>query len=101
MTNRERIEAVLDYDTFQRALFMVEKQPWLASKNERFNELLSFCSQPEEQNLVLDIVERYTYVSGLELTRSLEQIAAKITNDWKCSPHDSVVVAMDRHGNKR
>lgn len=96
MTNRERLEAVLDYDSFQRALRLVEKQPWLASKNERFNELLSFCSHPGERDLVLDIVERYTYISGRDLTRSLEQIAAKITNDWKCGPQNSVVVAMDR-----
>lgn len=96
LTKLERLEATLDYDTFRRALLIVEKQVWLASKNDRLNELLSFCSDSDERNLILDIVERYTYISGIDLTRSLEQIAAKITNDWKCDPQDSVVVAMDR-----
>ncbi|MDK1377236.1 MULTISPECIES: hypothetical protein [unclassified Sinorhizobium] len=96
MTKFERLPMTLDEATFDRSLRLMENHTWIASKNDRFNELLMFCSRDEERSLVFDIVERYTYVDSEQLRQCLQQIAERITNEWKCGPQDSVIVAMDK-----
>lgn len=70
------------------------RQPWLKEKHEEICQLLfDDCTNPAEQELVLDLLSRFTYLTDEKYQQALEDIAKRITLEIDCAPDNTMIVA--------
>ncbi len=68
-------------------------QPWLSNKHTAVGELLEKCSSIQEQELVCELFERFTYIKLTHFEDFLQKASKIIVNDWKASIDKTIVVA--------
>ncbi|PHK30940.1 hypothetical protein VF13_39420, partial [Nostoc linckia z16] len=88
----DRAESVLSQSTFERIFGLTKKCPWLLGRQKELSSLSSECVSEDELLLVIDLLERFSYVDGPEVARRCAQIRDKIISDWSLSKEDTRIV---------
>ena len=57
-------------------------QNWLISRENKLLQTLDLCETIEEQNLLIDLLHRFVYINGSQLTEHLRGIADLICCEW-------------------
>ena len=92
--NKDRLSHKIEREIFEKVFNLSKVQPWLSEKSGEVLELLELCQTAPQQELTLDLLNRFHYVSDTKHRSDLRSLAAKITGDWKCVPTDTQVVAL-------
>ncbi len=92
--NEDRLAHRIEREIFEKVFNLSKEQPWLSDKSSEIMELLELCQTARQQELVLDLLNRFHYVSDAKHRADLRSLAATIADDWKCDPSDTQVVAL-------
>jgi hypothetical protein len=85
----------LSKDNFHILFRLSKKQPWLTDKYEELQQLLfADCSNQEQKDLILDLLNRFKYISGENFGLSLTEMAEDIVTDPDLSDETTQIVAM-------
>lgn len=84
----------LERDSFKNILNLHTKQPWTVHKQIQLYDLLDECQNLEEQNLILDLLSAYENFDENRAFEAFKSIYNQITNVWKLSPHNTLVIAL-------
>lgn len=86
-----RSTTVLTEQTFGQIFGLTAKQPWLATKYEEVLSLHNECDSEAKLSLILDLIGRFTYISGDQVELSAAQIRRVIETDWGLDPSDTAI----------
>lgn len=82
-------------DTFTQILSLTQKQPWLEKKVETLAFLLADeCNSDDKRELLIELLDRFFYISASEFQNKLEELAESIVTDPDLDDESTQVVAM-------
>jgi len=85
---------MLKRDQFTTVFHLSQKQPWLAKKAEALvNLLFEDCTSEDEQNLLIDLIDRFNYLDDAKIHAALVNIATLIIGDESCNESNTCVIA--------
>ena len=84
----------LDPKLFRSVFKLVSSRPWLEQRDEEVIEILNDCETERQQNLILDLLERFKFSNSSDLGASAKMIAEKVTIDWGMKPERTAIVAI-------
>lgn len=84
----------IDAKLFRAVFKLISSRPWLEQRDEEVLEILNDCETERQQNLILDLLERFTFSNSSDLGASAKLIAEKITVGWALTPETTVIVAI-------
>lgn len=74
--------------------------PWLADKSDELYHLLNTdCKTPEEQDLIQDIIEKFTYIDTQRYRQLIASLTTEITSDMTLKDENTQIVAMSGDSN--
>ena len=82
----------------ERVMFATSTIPWVAPKIKQISLLLDLCKSPEEAELILHVIENFSYFDADKTSLALEAIKCHIVNEWKLSPEETCFVCKDIEG---
>lgn len=83
----------LSQNEFNRFFDLCRKQDWLERESDAFEELIGVCDNPAEQNLIIDLLSRFTYLTNDMLTQHLNSLAHQLAKGWELPPEKTQIVA--------
>lgn len=83
----------LNVEQFQLMLSLGRRKPWLAPRTEAIHSLLAECEKDSQMKLVLDLLERFEFLSGDQLEGALDTIAKTIVETWGLDPANTRLFA--------
>lgn len=83
---------LVSFPLFQKLIGLFRNKPWLETRAAAVEELHEICSNERDLELVVDLLEQFTFLSGNDFESRCAKIAQKITQDWKLSASDTVLV---------
>lgn len=78
---------------------LLKVQPWLEEVEAALFDLLDFCDDAEQQNLVTDLVLRATSISEQEFSKAIAELATVIQDEWKLDPASTWIVSSNNKKN--
>jgi len=82
-------------EVFNVVFGLARKQPWLTNKVDILSELLyKECNSEKERALILDLLERFTYVSGSKFSELTNELVEEIVTDPDLTEETTQIVAM-------
>jgi hypothetical protein len=85
----------LSRDTFTTIFSLTENQPWLKEKQLSLAELIDDCTQQEQQLLICELLQRFTFLDGADFQAAIQGIADYIQNDLRLSAADCSISASE------
>lgn len=86
---------MLTRESFYTILRLTKKQPWLEGKNDiLFNLLANECDSEDKRSLLIELLDRFLYLSSDEFQKKLEELAESIVTDPELTDASTQVVAM-------
>lgn len=85
----------LSRDTFTTLFSLTENQPWLKEKQLPLTELIDDCTQQEQQLLICELLQRFTFLDGSDFQAAIQGIADYIQNDLGLTAADCSIAASD------
>ena len=90
-----RSKVRLSRETFTTIFSLTETQPWLKEKQLSLIELIDECAQHEQQLLVCELLQRFTFLDGPDFQSAIQGIANYIQNDLGLSAADCSIAASE------
>jgi hypothetical protein len=84
----------LSPELFRSVFQLMKSRSWLESRDNALIELLNTCETGRQQDLVLNLLERFEYSGSAELGSNAKKIAEHILNNWKLTSDKSIIVAV-------
>ncbi|MDD1794338.1 hypothetical protein LRP50_14460 [Enterovibrio sp. ZSDZ42] len=82
-------------NVFKIIFNLTKKQPWLQEKTNELEKLLfSDCQTADEQELILELLERFTHVSGEKFIELINTLVEDIATDPDLEDSTTQIVAM-------
>ncbi|WP_421157441.1 phosphoribosyltransferase-like protein [Aeromonas dhakensis] len=82
-------------ETFVQVLGLTQKQPWLEAKVDILSFLLADeCNSDEKRALLIELLDRFIYLSSAEFQKKLEELAESICTDPSLNDDSTQIVAM-------
>jgi len=92
--NQDRLAHKIEREIFEKVYGLSRAQPWLSEKSGEVMELLELSETAQQQDLVLNLLNRFHYVSDAKHRADLKTLAATITEEWNCDPFSTQIVAL-------
>lgn len=70
------------------------EHPWLREKHTEAIELIDFCESLEEQQLLLTLLSKFSFLDPKKYQDALTCIANKIIDEWQLSEEETMLVAF-------
>ncbi len=86
--------AKIDQADFKRLRTLFTNIEWLVDTEKEFFELWNSCNNSHQQDLVEELLPRFSYITSRDLKKYGEQIADCILHTWKLDPSKSLIVAF-------
>lgn len=80
---------------FTKVLEMTINQPWLMEKQNPLIDLIDECEGDEQQQLVFELLERFTYLEAPDFHQAIQGIADYIQVTLGLGPDDAAISASD------
>jgi hypothetical protein len=85
---------MLNKNSFDTLFLLTKRQPWLVYKaNEVQNLMTVDCKNKDEQNLVLDLLTRFKYLTSDDFSNAINQIVSRIVGDVSYDQSNTMIVA--------
>lgn len=84
---------IIPQETFSAVYNMLPDHPWLSSRSEALSELWGMCENNEQQSLVRNLFDRFTFVDHDQLRRLQDQVVSKISS-WACDSSNLFISAV-------
>jgi len=90
-----RLSVRLSRETFATIFSLTERQPWLKEKQLPLSELIDECTQHDQQLLVCELLQRFTFLDSPAFHSAVQGIADYIQNDLGLSAADCSIAASE------
>jgi hypothetical protein len=80
---------------FTTMLEMTVSQPWLKDKQNPLIDLIDECEKDEQQQLVFELLERFTFLDAPDFQQAIQGIADYIQVTLRLGPDDAAISASD------
>lgn len=94
----DRSSQVLTRETFFRIMELSNKQTWLRSRQGALSELIAECENDQETLLIIDLLDRFTYLSADAIQEAAGAIRTDLIEQVGLLPTNAMLVARDRSG---
>ncbi len=74
---------------------LTSEQPWLVRRATELYDTVTLCETDDQKKLLVDLISRFHFRSAQNHIDDLRAIASKISDGWKCSPEDTILVALE------
>ncbi|WP_063290762.1 phosphoribosyltransferase-like protein [Pseudovibrio sp. Ad5] len=81
---------------FSQMIAALEKQPWLHKKQTEMDALIEELDDAEQKTLIFELLGNFTYICSHRLSDFLGGLAETISTQWGCTPHNTIIVALNR-----
>lgn len=82
-------------DLFRKIFPLTSRQPWLGELTDQLESLLfDDCKNEEQSNLIIDLLERFSYLDSSQFQAKLNELALAIVTDADLIDSKTIVVAM-------
>jgi len=86
---------VIDKKLFRYIMDLSRKQPWLSSKFDELETLLfSDCKDVDQQELIIELINRFEYLSNDKYNNYINGLGADIYTEPGINDYDTQIVAM-------
>lgn len=85
----------LSRNVFSMILNLTERQPWLKEKQPALLELIDDCSKHEQQLLICELLERFTFLDGRQLSTAIQAIADYIQSTLALTGKNCAISGSD------
>lgn len=86
----------LDRKSLVLLLQLNMSQPWLESRQAELLELIDLCQDFPEQELICELLHRFSYMTLDDFASELSAIADTIVSEWKFTPEETIIVSINR-----
>lgn len=85
---------MLNKEIFKILFHLVKMQPWLAEKSKEVENLLfDDCESNNEKTLILNLLNRFKYITNNDFFEALNQIVENITSEEKYEVDNTIIAA--------
>lgn len=84
----------IDPEVFRKLRKLFTDIYWLDDLEANFLELWNVCSDGQQQDLVIELIHRFSYITSRELKHCGEKIADQVTNKWELNPSQTILIAF-------
>ena len=85
---------------FERIFDILERLSWVRDRESQLDELLySLLKDEQERDLIEELLGKVIYLDDNESRTKTKEIAKHITDVWKCSEEDSIIVGANMKEN--
>lgn len=85
---------VIDPQVFTRLLPLFIEIRWLVDLAEKFTEMWNLCSDGHQQDLLIELIHRFSYMTSRDVSLFGEMITNHITTQWKADPDRTLIIAF-------
>jgi hypothetical protein len=85
---------LIDRDVFKKLRKLFTDVNWLDEVELNFIELWNLCSNEQQQDLLIELIHRFSFISSRELNHCGEMIADQVTNKWGLKPSETILIAF-------
>lgn len=80
---------------FATMLEMTINQPWLKERQNPLIDLIDECQKDDQQQLIFELLERFTFLDAPEFHRAIQGIADYVQVTLGLGPNDAAISASD------
>lgn len=85
---------IIDSMVFSRLRKLFTEIDWLGDLEESFLDIWNLCTKSQQQDLIEDLIRRFSYMTSRDLKREGESIAKQLTTVWDINPLKTLVIAF-------
>jgi hypothetical protein len=85
---------VIDPDVFKTLRKLFTEIDWLCELEPSFLELWNLCINGHQQDLLIELIHRFSYITSRELKHCGEKIADHVTTEWRLDPSRTIMIAF-------
>ena len=89
-----RSTSIIDHHTFKKVFDLINSNKWLIDETEALVELWNFCQLESSQNLISDLINRFSYLEEKDLKELSSKIVKHITEVWGIRSKGTKIVAI-------
>jgi hypothetical protein len=86
-------------EDFKKCYELILRQNWLSEKKDKLSNLLASCTNEDQKNLIIALLEDFHYINHDILTKLLESAASYIVNDTGFEMEKTQIVGMANDSN--
>lgn len=86
--------AYIDPEVFTRLRRLFTDKNWLVDLEGNFLDIWNLCSESQQQDLIEDLIRRFSYITSRDLQQHGQSIANQLTDIWKVEPSKTLVIAF-------
>jgi hypothetical protein len=94
MTNLQRSKKKLDPSDFYKLTELIIECPWIQSEAHSLADLWNLCESPKEEELIIDLIKRFTCLNDVLLKKQCEKVRKFIIEDWELKSDYSFIIAV-------
>jgi hypothetical protein len=85
---------LIDQQVFTRLRTLFTEKNWLVDLEENFIEMWNLCSDGHQQDLVEELIRRFSYITSRDVRLNGEMITDHITTQWEVDPDRALIIAF-------
>ncbi len=85
---------LINPEVFTRLRKLFTKIRWLDDLEDKFLEMWNLCSDSHQQDLVIELIHRFSYITSRDVRQCGEAITNHITTQWKADPDRTLIIAF-------
>jgi hypothetical protein len=85
---------VIDPNLFRKLRILFTEIDWLCDSEAKFLELWNLCSNQQQQDLIIELIHNFLYITSRDLNRCGEMISDQVINKWRLNPSQSILIAF-------
>lgn len=89
-----RLESEISREAYAELTKLMLENYWLEEKTPAVSDLYSLCDDSEQQKLVVDLLRRFTFLTGREVNRYALMIAEHVVKIFGFTPVNTQIVAI-------
>lgn len=82
------------YEDYMQLYNLMKSNIWLEDESESLFELWKLCDSYDKKDLILDLLNKFTFLTSRDINKLCISIADQIANNWKISHIGSKIVAL-------
>lgn len=90
---------IIDKNSFLKIYELLKDHYWIEDEYEAFIELWNLCDYEQQQELIISLLRKFTFLNSRDLTKYCKDISDQICDNWKISNKSTKIVALS--DNKR
>ena len=84
----------IEQSLFTKIFSLASRQKWLQEKYVAVQHVIDLAECIEEQDLLIDLLDRFVYIGGSDIYGYLDKLEVHISSQWGLNPSDTVIAPL-------